>query len=162
MPYSLAQIDQCIGVTCCSQLQGRIPFHSYFLIVEATHSSETSVFLYQTILHYSPEDVFFSHRHELLESHNIFKHPVKTVQQCVIDTDLFISNWDYFFINCNVCGLGQHSWFSNLLQAGWSRDRIPVRLRFSASIQTGPGAHPASCSVGTGSFPGVKRLVLWC
>jgi hypothetical protein len=24
-------------------------------------------------------------------------------------------------------------------------------------VQTGPGAHPASCTVGTGSFPGVKR-----
>jgi hypothetical protein len=27
--------------------------------------------------------------------------------------------------------------------------------RFSAPIQTGPGAHPASCTMGTGSFPGV-------
>ena len=24
-------------------------------------------------------------------------------------------------------------------------------------VQTGPGAHPASCTVGTGSFLGVKR-----
>ena len=30
-------------------------------------------------------------------------------------------------------------------------------VRFSASVQTGPGAHPASYTVGTGSFPGVKR-----
>jgi hypothetical protein len=28
--------------------------------------------------------------------------------------------------------------------------------RFSAPIQTGPGAHPAFCTMGTGSFPGVK------
>jgi len=28
--------------------------------------------------------------------------------------------------------------------------------RFSAPVQTGPRAHPASCTVGTGSFPGVK------
>ena len=28
--------------------------------------------------------------------------------------------------------------------------------RFSAPVQTGPGAHPASCTVGTGSFQGVK------
>jgi hypothetical protein len=28
--------------------------------------------------------------------------------------------------------------------------------RFSAPVQTGPGAHPASCAMGTGSFPGVK------
>jgi hypothetical protein len=45
--------------------------------------------------------------------------------------------------------------------------------RFSAPVKTGPGAHPASCTMGTGSFPGVKSggggvtltphslLVLW-
>jgi len=31
-------------------------------------------------------------------------------------------------------------------------------MRLSAPIQTGPGAHPASYRVGTGSFPGVKQL----
>jgi hypothetical protein len=29
--------------------------------------------------------------------------------------------------------------------------------RFSAPAQTGPGAYPAFCTMGTGSFPGVKR-----
>ena len=29
--------------------------------------------------------------------------------------------------------------------------------RFSGPVQTGPGAHPASYTMGTGSFPGVKR-----
>ena len=29
--------------------------------------------------------------------------------------------------------------------------------RFSTPVQTGPGAHPASYTKGTGSFPGVKR-----
>ena len=28
--------------------------------------------------------------------------------------------------------------------------------RFSARVQTGPGAHPASCTMSTGSFPGVN------
>ena len=28
--------------------------------------------------------------------------------------------------------------------------------KFSAPVQTGPGAHPASCIMVTGSFPGVK------
>ena len=28
--------------------------------------------------------------------------------------------------------------------------------RFSAPVQTGPGAHPASCTMGTGSFPRLK------
>ena len=36
------------------------------------------------------------------------------------------------------------------------RDRISVGARFSAPVQTGPGAHPASCTVVTRSFPGVK------
>ena len=28
---------------------------------------------------------------------------------------------------------------------------------FSTPVQTGPGAHPSSYTMGTGSFPGVKR-----
>jgi hypothetical protein len=38
-----------------------------------------------------------------------------------------------------------------------SGDRIPVGASFFAPVQTGPGAHPASYTVGTGSFPGVTR-----
>jgi len=38
-----------------------------------------------------------------------------------------------------------------------SGDRIPVGARSSASVQTSPVAHPASYTVGTGSFLGVKR-----
>ena len=30
--------------------------------------------------------------------------------------------------------------------------------RFSISIQTGPGAHPGSCTTGTASLSGVKQL----
>jgi len=30
------------------------------------------------------------------------------------------------------------------------------RARFSSPAQTGPGVHPASCTMGTGSFLGVK------
>jgi hypothetical protein len=32
-----------------------------------------------------------------------------------------------------------------------------VVARFSAPVQTGPEAHPASCTIGTGSSPGVKQ-----
>jgi hypothetical protein len=42
------------------------------------------------------------------------------------------------------------------LRAGRSEDRIPVGARFSAPVQTGPGAHPASCTMDTSSFPGVE------
>jgi len=47
--------------------------------------------------------------------------------------------------------------YSDLLRAGRSGDRIPVGARFSEPVQTGPGAHPASYTMVTGSFPGVKR-----
>jgi hypothetical protein len=36
------------------------------------------------------------------------------------------------------------------IESQWKRD-------FSVSVQTGPGAHPASCTISTGSFLGVKR-----
>jgi len=32
-----------------------------------------------------------------------------------------------------------------------------VGARFPAPVQTGPGAHIASCTMGTGSFPGGKE-----
>jgi hypothetical protein len=56
----------------------------------------------------------------------------------------------------SVLWAGQRSRNSDWLKAGRSRDRIPVEARFSAPVQTDPGAHPASCTMGTGSFPGVK------
>jgi len=34
-----------------------------------------------------------------------------------------------------------------------------VEARFSALLQTGPGAHPASYTMGNWSFPGVKQPV---
>ena len=46
--------------------------------------------------------------------------------------------------------------YSDLLRDVRSGDRIPVGARFSAPVQTGHGAHPASCAMGTGYFPGVK------
>ena len=43
------------------------------------------------------------------------------------------------------------------LRPGWSGDRIPVGVTFSVPMQTGPGAHPASYTMGTVSLLGVKR-----
>jgi len=55
------------------------------------------------------------------------------------------------------CRNGNSERPSDSLRAGGSGDRIPVEARFSAPLQTGPGAHPASYTMGTGPFPGVKR-----
>jgi len=44
------------------------------------------------------------------------------------------------------------------LATGWTvRGSNPGGARFSAPFQTGPGAHPASYTMGTGSFRGVNR-----
>ena len=48
-------------------------------------------------------------------------------------------------------GVGQDS---DWLRSG---DRISVGGRdFAAPVQTSPGVYPASCTMGTGSLPGVK------
>ena len=51
---------------------------------------------------------------------------------------------------------GWNSRYSDSLRAGRPGDRIPGEVRFSAPVQTGPGTHPASYTMGTGSFPGGK------
>jgi hypothetical protein len=46
--------------------------------------------------------------------------------------------------------------YSDWLRAGRSGVRIPVEARFPAPVQSGSEAHPSSCTMGTGFFPGVK------
>jgi len=50
-----------------------------------------------------------------------------------------------------------YSIYLRKLRAGWSGDGIPVGARYYAPVLTGPGAYPASSTMGTVSFPGEKR-----
>ena len=77
-------------------------------------------------------------------SYQINTSPIKEVLR------LFLTNHYSFH-----CGPGSSVGIATELRAGlsgiesrWGRDFPPV--------QTGPGAHPASCKMGIGSFPGVK------
>jgi len=56
-------------------------------------------------------------------------------------------------------GEGQHISVGRETRYGMDGPGIETRWRrdFSARVQTGPRAHPASYTIGTGSFPGVKR-----
>jgi hypothetical protein len=61
----------------------------------------------------------------------------------------------YTFTKVATCfdrGPGELSQYSDSLRPGRSKDRIPVRARFSAPVQTGPGAHQASYTMGTWSL----------
>ena len=60
----------------------------------------------------------------------------------------------YLLCPCN-CGPGNSVGIATELRAGRSGIESPWR-RDLPPFQTDPGAHPASCRMGTGSFPGVK------
>jgi hypothetical protein len=65
-------------------------------------------------------------------------------------------HWVLFVCICIII-LYAHCQYSDWIRAGQPGDRIPVGARFFAHVQTGPGAHPASCTMGTGSLPRVKQ-----
>jgi hypothetical protein len=65
-------------------------------------------------------------------------------------TTLLFSVLVYYFSRSYKCP-------ASLLVAGLSRDQIPVLVRFSTTIQTSPGAHPASYKMGTRSFLCIKQ-----
>jgi hypothetical protein len=58
-------------------------------------------------------------------------------------------------MDLNYSNISQYSYS---LGVGWSEDWIPVGARFSAPVQTGPGVYPASYTLVTGYFLGVKWL----
>jgi hypothetical protein len=72
-------------------------------------------------------------------------------------TFIISHNIDALYMSTCEIICNRYSYIRDWLRAGRSGDRIPVGARFFAHVQTGPGAHTASCAMGTGSFSGVKR-----
>jgi len=66
----------------------------------------------------------------------------------------------YTYLNSKTCIIDLHfiaSTCISRLPTGWTvRGSNLGGVRFSAPVQTGSEAHPASCTMGTGSFPGVR------
>ena len=103
-----------------------------------------------TLLHYVPKNTI-SPKLALLFQHLLpcIIWEIKSVTNIALTSEVYI-------LAFLLLWPGKLSRYSDSLQAGRSGDRIPVRARFSAPVQTSPGVHPASCTMGTGSFPGVK------
>jgi hypothetical protein len=58
----------------------------------------------------------------------------------------------------NLRRMGRVAYSVQRLATGWTVwGSNLVGARFFAPIQTGPGAHPAYCTMGTGCFPGVEN-----
>jgi len=69
-----------------------------------------------------------------------------------------ITFWPYRIIlnwYCLIHGPGSSVGIATQLRAERSGHQIPGGRDF-LPVQTGPGGHPASCTIGTGSFPGGK------
>ena len=64
------------------------------------------------------------------------------------------SSWMFLFHYIFSCGAGSSVGYGYGLDGPGIESRWGER--FSAPVQTGPGAHPASCTMGTVSFPGVR------
>ena len=81
-----------------------------------------------------------------------FSRRISKIIAVIFTVRNFISSFPYLITS----GLGSSVGTATALRAGRSGDRMPVGARFSSPDQTGPAAHPASCTMGTASFPGVK------
>jgi hypothetical protein len=74
--------------------------------------------------------------------------------------DFLLENWPYALQRLLMHQLvGRDSLVGIETGYGLDGQRIETQwgARFYAPVQTGSGAHPVSYTMGTGSFPGVKR-----
>ena len=70
----------------------------------------------------------------------------------------FRTSFLYLFV-CYSILCGRNTSVGIAIRYGLDGPGIESRwgARFSAPVQTGSGARPASCTMSTGSFPGIKR-----
>ena len=79
----------------------------------------------------------------------------------VISTVHRVSLWYYLYFSCYIkFNVGRDKSVGVATRYGLRGSGMESRwgARFSAPVHTDPGAHPASYTMGTWAFPGVKRL----
>jgi hypothetical protein len=81
---------------------------------------------------------------------------LKRVGDCSLKRRNVILNGNNLIKVTEMPWAGWLSRCSDCLRARRSGEQIPVWARFFAPVQTGPEANPASCTMSTESFPGVK------
>ena len=69
---------------------------------------------------------------------------------CIAEADFCISPYFWVGRDSSVGIATRYGLDGTGIQSRWG-------TRFLAPVQTGPGVHPAPCTMGTASFPGVKR-----
>jgi hypothetical protein len=119
---------------------------NYITSLDCRHSAPTLSFIF--ILHFrsTPRNL-----------------DINTMKQVFINKPVVtrLSNPSFSVMQCFIaaCITTHHSSDGIVTDYGLDGPRIEFRwgARFFAHVQTGPGAHPASCTMDTGSFPGVKR-----
>ena len=91
------------------------------------------------------------------QPHISLKLAEKYETKIVLHLFLNMVNRNEFLTAMHWCGIGPVAQSVYRLSTGWTvRVRIPVGTGFFVPVHTGTGAHPDSCTMGTGSFPGGK------
>jgi hypothetical protein len=117
--------------------------------MQTLDSFETSLATHPATERHIPENT-----NPQLQSHdNLNRIPTTHLTECNSGTSLQLPTW-WCYYDRAWAGIAR---CSDSLRAGRSGYRIPVEARFSAPVQTGPGAHPPSYTMGTGYLPGVKE-----
>jgi hypothetical protein len=83
---------------------------------------------------------------------------VTTIIKCIYNYILETNHISWIYTFAAVCTyiLCYILYFSCEIRGLYFYICTPVGTRFSAPVQTGPVVYPASCTMGTGSFPGVE------
>jgi hypothetical protein len=90
--------------------------------------------------------------HVIIKIESRIQYTQSTRFQILTKLKIYTKSFLIYSALYSVGGPRQLSRYSNSLQAGPFGDRIPVRARFSAPVETEPGVNPVSYAIGTGSL----------